>query len=443
VSGFGAVFTDVDTAVSTTIEYFDVLGTSLGKFTAGVASGGLSFVGVSFDAGERVALVRITSGTGSPSFAESSTSDAVVMDDFIYSEPQAVTSVQSSQPIIRTAAGFNAGSIQLAVDQFRADLGGIDNKSNSSAIGGRREINWDGVPDDFASPNSLPGEFFNTTVPRGVRFSTPGSGFQVSADSSNPSGTPVEFANLNSRYPASFVPFSPERLFTPVGSNVTDVTFFVPGTNTPAVVSGFGAVFSDVNFGDFTSLQYFDVNGNSLGAVQVPVSARGSSFAGMSVPAGQGIATVRITTGNRNVGSFDESTANTVGQGRFPDEFFSTQVLTFGQNDVVVMDDFILGEPRAAQQIPRPPDDRRVINQLVLANLQAIFAQPLPPQIAVAQIIQVADANGDGFNDATAIVGLRVPLRRGRMGIMFFQLTFDGVSPSGGLVGAPVVLWTM
>jgi hypothetical protein len=38
-------------------------------------------------------------------------------------------------------------------------------------------------------------------------------------------------------------------LFTPVGSNITDALFFVPGTNgaVPATVTGFGAVFTDVD----------------------------------------------------------------------------------------------------------------------------------------------------------------------------------------------------
>jgi hypothetical protein len=46
-------------------------------------------------------------------------------------------------------------------------------------------INWDGVPDEFARPKLLPGDFFNArSDPRahGAVFSTPGSGVAVSAD---------------------------------------------------------------------------------------------------------------------------------------------------------------------------------------------------------------------------------------------------------------------
>ena len=84
--------------------------------------------------------------------------------------------------LIRSGAGADGPAIQATVDQFRADLGP------------RREINWDGVPDNFAAPNFLPGDFFNS---RGAFFSTPGTGVQVSADSSNPTSTPVRFGHIN------------------------------------------------------------------------------------------------------------------------------------------------------------------------------------------------------------------------------------------------------
>ena len=51
-----------------------------------MAGGSLSFLGGGFDSGERVYLVRMTSGNRS---AETPARDVVVMDDFIYGEPQA------------------------------------------------------------------------------------------------------------------------------------------------------------------------------------------------------------------------------------------------------------------------------------------------------------------------------------------------------------------
>ena len=129
-----------------------------------------------------------------------------------------------------TASGALASDIQASVDAFRAALGGANNGVGGSFATGRREINWDGVPDAFSAPNNLPGNFFNVNSPRGVVLSTPGSGLQVSANAA--SGTPVEFGNLNAGYPAHLTPFSAQRLFTPLGSNIVDIEFFIPGTNT-------------------------------------------------------------------------------------------------------------------------------------------------------------------------------------------------------------------
>ena len=83
------------------------------------------------------------------------------------------------------------------------------------------------------------------------------------------------------------------------------------------------------------------------------------------------------------------------------------------------------------------------INDLVIANLQAVFSQPLPQGIAVALISQIADANDDGFEDVTVLIGLRSG--RGRRGgsIQIFSVTFDGVSTSGALIGQPTLLGTV
>jgi hypothetical protein len=74
---------------STKIEYFDVNGNLLfsrNVLPSPTRRGGLSFLGVGFDTAS-VFLVRITSGDRvlkAPNF------DVVVMDDFIYGEPQAL-----------------------------------------------------------------------------------------------------------------------------------------------------------------------------------------------------------------------------------------------------------------------------------------------------------------------------------------------------------------
>ncbi len=229
--------------------------------------------------------------------------------------------------IVRQAAGPSPASIAAVVDQFRADVGGANNGVGGTFTSGRREINWDGVPDSFSAPNNLPANFFNTNSARGVVFSTPGSGFQVSAKSGNPTVTALRFGNINPSYLFDFQTFSPERLFTALGSNITDVVFFLPGTSTLAFTNGFGVVFTDVDSATSTTLQFFDQTGNSLGTFAAPALLPGSqnlSFLGVSFNAGERVARVRITSGNVALGP-DDAPLDT---------------------DVVAMDDFIYGEPQ-------------------------------------------------------------------------------------------------
>ena len=230
----------------------------------------------------------------------------------------------TDEPIVITASG----NIQSAIDEYRALLGPNNAGVAGEQTTGRREINWDGVPDEFAQPYDYPPDFFNTNVnnrARGAVFTTPGSALGVSADSDNPTGTPMSFGNINPAYSEIFPPFSGERIFSPLGSNVVDLQFFVPGTNTPAVVHGFGAVYIDVDRMENTAFEYFDVNDKSLGTYGTPKLDAGHVFLGVyfNKPI---VHRVRIEYGNSALG---------------PDDG--------GSIDVAVMDDFIYGEPHPAQ----------------------------------------------------------------------------------------------
>ena len=226
---------------------------------------------------------------------------------------------------VYSAAGADAAAIQAKRDEFRGALGGGTVAGANGSFGGlRRELNWDGVPDGFAAPNNMPANFFNVTSPRGVVFSTAGTGFQVSANSVNPTSTPVRFGNLNAGYPSIFTTFSPQRLFTPLGSNIVDLTFFLPGTTTPATISGFGAVFADVDNPSASSIEFFNQNNGSLGKFTPPTANNGLSFLGVAFGEGEQVARIRIITGNAAVGPADADPI-----------------------DVVVLDDFMYSEPQS------------------------------------------------------------------------------------------------
>jgi hypothetical protein len=236
--------------------------------------------------------------------------------------------------VVYSASGLTAADITSTVDDFRSALGTLNPNLAGSLGTGRREINWDGVPDTLAAPNLLPGDFFNAATPgraRGVVLGTPGTGLQVSASAVNPTGTPAEFGNIDPNYPGFFSAFSPQRLFTAVGSNIVDVNFFIPGTSTPAFVTGFGAVFSDVDFADSATLSFFGVGGSLLGSWAVPAITGDETFSFLGIRFDDPIiGRVRITSGN--------------------------QVLAAGntQEDLVVMDDFIFGEPTLQAAVPEP-----------------------------------------------------------------------------------------
>src|SRR5438093_8335578 len=74
--------------------------------------------------------------------------------------PAGVQARPQAAGIIQLASGPDPAAIQAKVDAFRADLGGSSNGAAPPAAAGRREINWDGVPDSLSAPNTLPADFF-------------------------------------------------------------------------------------------------------------------------------------------------------------------------------------------------------------------------------------------------------------------------------------------
>jgi hypothetical protein len=218
-------------------------------------------------------------------------------------------------PAVYQAAGPNGASILGTIEAFR-------------------EINWDGGGSSATSPGPSPFTVFLNT--RGGLFTTTGSGF-VQAP---PAGMATTFGNLS--YETAFQAFSPLRLFSPVGSNVTDATFFLPGSNggVAATTKAFGAVFADVdqpdgsgpgsrrgNRGASTFVEFYGTAGNLLYSSTVAAAPGTGSLSFIGVLfADTRIARVRITTGDLAPGPDDDST-----------------------RDIVLMDDFIYAEPRQVQ----------------------------------------------------------------------------------------------
>jgi hypothetical protein len=250
-----------------------------------------------------------------------------------------------------SGAGATAGDIQSVVDAFRADLGannGVGPCGGGCLPGvGRREINWDAVPDAFSSggANPFPGNFFNLATGnpagriRGAEFSTIGS-FEVSVDSDsdgdgNPGPVATLFGNHHSDNADDFAAFSAERIFGLVGTNQLDVRFSVPGSpGVSAFTRGFGVVFTDVESAVSTKLEFFDAQDNLLYASFAPAfpNAGGETFKSFSFLGvtfdSPSVARVRVTSGGRDL-----------------------DLAGFGEADAVAMDDFIYGEPAP---VPEP-----------------------------------------------------------------------------------------
>lgn len=247
----------------------------------------------------------------------------------------------SAIPTTFTASGATAGDIQGSVDSFRNSLG---NPNNGNAVGGRREINWDGGTATDGTLAVTPFTVFQNT--RGATFTTPGIGLTQApiiggtVDIVPGGAVQGSLSAINATYATAFSTFSPNRLFVPLGSNISDGFFSLPGTGgtVPATVSGFGALFTDVDLAGGASLQFFDAQGTSLGIFNAPCGSgaicsptNGTlSFLGVIFSTEQ-IARVRIINGNTALGPNDN-----------PAEGI----------DVVALDDFLYSEPRVV--VPAP-----------------------------------------------------------------------------------------
>ena len=223
---------------------------------------------------------------------------------------------QDNNIVVMTATG----DINAKLDQFRSLLGDQLN-TTPNVTGGRREINWDGIPDELLE-QSLSQDFFNPThaqAPasnqRGLVYSA-GGNFQVSA---------TNFSALNPAAANQFSSFSGSKSFANTTSSLWDVEFQLAGKPIAAGVKGFGIVFSDVDIVNSTSLEFFNQQ-KSLGKFPVPPKS-GSNFSFLGVYfKNELISRVRV--------SHDGHLSNQ-----------QKDISDNGPSDLVTMDNFLYSEP--------------------------------------------------------------------------------------------------
>jgi hypothetical protein len=229
------------------------------------------------------------------------------------------------QSTVISVAGDSA-AIVAKLNDFR-NLAGNPLNGAPGVTGGRREVNWDGVPPNFTNSNNFPFDFFGGSDSalsngrkRGLILKNTGTSFRVDS---------TDFSEIDPSYAGQFKPFSRKRLFVYLGNNVTDVSFKVPGTQTDAFVKSFAVIFNDVDDANSTSIEFFDGD-KSLGVFKAPVAAQGFSLLGVEFP-DEKITHLKITRGNAVLGAGVKDISDG------------------GTKDLVVMDDFLYSEPVAIQ----------------------------------------------------------------------------------------------
>lgn len=253
-----------------------------------------------------------------------------------------------------SAVASDVAGITPTVDAFRLAAGALNAfEPVNGDPAGRRQIDWDAAPDGVSDPNEFPPDFFNfNSAPRarGIEFEATGAatGFRLSATEA--SGTDVRFG-----FGGDLTAFSEERLFSPIGGTTFDVLFFDPSDQTtPATTRGLGVIFTDVEVAGSTTMTFFDQSGAVLSQQTAETSGNaGFSFLGVLFD-DPDVFRVAIDAGNTPL----------VANGLLGP--------SSGQEDLVVMDDFIFGEPIAVDQVvPLPPALLTFLGALAMLGVAA------------------------------------------------------------------------
>jgi hypothetical protein len=216
----------------------------------------------------------------------------------------------------------SSGDISNDVDAFKAMLGPVN--TIPDVVGGHREINWDGVPDSLLDV-PLPADFFNQTSANALAANQRGLVYESGTFVVSNNG----FQSVNSEAATEFSAFSGNNTFANTTTPRWDVKFQKSGTTENASVDAFGAVFTDVDKDNSTSMEFFDGD-ESLGKFFVPPHDAKSTFSFLGL---------RFTNGKR-------ITKVTVTHDGFLAEDLP-DISEGGTKDLVVLDDFIYSEPVA------------------------------------------------------------------------------------------------
>jgi hypothetical protein len=212
------------------------------------------------------------------------------------------------------------GDITAKMIQFRNQLGNLN--STPGATSGRREINWDGVPDSMDG-KKLPNDFFNPVgvdAPQSLQRGIIYDGLD------NAMVSKTNFSEINTNAASSFTAFSGNKNFAVVNANNWPVTFQLAGQRVDASVQAFGAVFSDVDKDNSTFIEFYNSN-TSLGRYYVPAHDNTTSFSFLGVYFPNKTVT-QIVVGH---------------EGKLIDG--EKDITQGGSKDLVVLDDFIYSEP--------------------------------------------------------------------------------------------------
>jgi hypothetical protein len=242
---------------------------------------------------------------------------------YIVSMGLALTACKKESTTADDVTVFSAGGdITASLDAFRTRLGNLN--SLPGATGGRREVNWDGVPDSL-NGLKLPNDFFNPTgagAPAGRQRGL------LYAGLSDAMVSKTGFAEVNANVAGAFSPFSGTKSFAVVNANEWPVEFRVAGQNTVAGVQAFGLVAVDVDKPNSTYIEFFSGN-TSLLKSYFPVRSGSSAFSFVGVYFKNDFIT-KVVIGH---------------EGRLSDG--GKDMSDGGSNDLVVFDDFVYSEPVA------------------------------------------------------------------------------------------------